>query len=123
MHAQGARNLDAIIRKVESENLEKFKKPIPNIKVGDYVKVYYLLSNKEKKMMMGYIVKRLRRKDSPSCRLVISKNDTDLGNRVVKSFLIYNLASVEIIRRSNRPIRKSNATFITSLFGKKLKSL
>ncbi len=107
-----------LIKELETEQITKLEKKIPDFKAGDTVKIMYkIVEDKGRERLQAYEgVCIARSNDGINSTIVVRK--ISFGEGVERIFPIYspNVANIEVVRRGK--VRRSKIYYLRNLFGK-----
>ena len=107
-----------IIEKLESEQIEKLGRAIPEFSAGDTVKVGYKITEGERTRIQNYEGVVISRKGGTSLAASFTVRKISFGEGVERVFPLYspNIENVTIVRRGK--VRRSKLYYLRNLRGK-----
>ena len=107
-----------IIKKIESEQIEKIGKTIPSFGSGDTVKVGYKITEGERTRIQNYEGVVIARKGGSTLSASFTVRKISFGEGVERVFPLYstNIDSITVLRRGR--VRRSKLYYLRSLRGK-----
>ena len=107
-----------IIEKIESEQIEKIGKVIPDFAAGDTVKVGYKITEGERTRIQNYEGVVIARKGGSTLAASFTVRKISFGEGVERVFPLYstNIESITIVRRGR--VRRSKLYYLRGLRGK-----
>ena len=107
-----------IIEKIESAQIEKIGKTIPDFASGDTVKVGYKITEGERTRIQNYEGVVIARKGGSTLSASFTVRKISFGEGVERVFPLYstNIDSITVLRRGR--VRRSKLYYLRSLRGK-----
>ncbi len=107
-----------IIEKLESDQIQKLDKSIPNFVAGDTIKVGYKITEGERTRIQNYEGVVISRKGGSTLSASFTVRKISFGEGVERVFPLYspNIDSVTIVRRGK--VRRSKLYYLRNLRGK-----
>ena len=107
-----------IIEKIESEQIEKIGKVIPDFAAGDTVKVGYKITEGERTRIQNYEGVVIARKGGSTLAASFTVRKISFGEGVERVFPLYstNIESISVVRRGR--VRRSKLYYLRGLRGK-----
>ena len=107
-----------IIEKIESEQIEKFGKTIPDFASGDTVRVGYKITEGERTRIQNYEGVVIARKGGGKLAASFTVRKISFGEGVERVFPLYstNIDSITVVRRGR--VRRSKLYYLRGLRGK-----
>ena len=107
-----------IIEKIESEQIEKIGKIIPDFAAGDTVKVGYKITEGERTRIQNYEGVVIARKGGSTLAASFTVRKISFGEGVERVFPLYstNIESISVVRRGR--VRRSKLYYLRGLRGK-----
>ena len=107
-----------IIEKIESEQIEKLGKDIPDFASGDTVKVGYKITEGERTRIQNYEGVVIARKGGTTLAASFTVRKISFGEGVERVFPLYstNIESITLVRRGK--VRRSKLYYLRELRGK-----
>tara|TARA_B100000674_G_scaffold64401_1_gene44629 strand:+ start:619 stop:1014 length:396 start_codon:yes stop_codon:yes gene_type:complete len=107
-----------IIEKIESEQIEKIGKAIPDFASGDTIKVGYKITEGERTRIQNYEGVVIARKGGSTLAASFTVRKISFGEGVERVFPLYstNIDSITVVRRGR--VRRSKLYYLRGLRGK-----
>ena len=107
-----------IIKKIESEQIAKIGKTIPDFASGDTVKVGYKITEGERTRIQNYEGVVISRKGGATLAASFTVRKISFGEGVERVFPLYstNIESITVVRRGR--VRRSKLYYLRELRGK-----